>query len=370
MSILLFKIFDKEANDGEGAYVSMRKPNTTEYTDVFATNEEGYFVTSDTLKYGVDRYELHEVRSPQDYTLGENIPFSITDDKDTLQTIYFGNDPATKDIELFKYEEFNGKQTPLRGVTFTLYDSEGNEIGQYITDENGKLTVKGLKAGEYYFVENEPLESFYPNEDLHHFGVEFGENGAGDGDLLLTEVENELMPPELATQAINKDDELSIVDPLEKITIVDTVTYSNLFAGKEYTVKGVLMDKSTNEPLLVDDKEIHSELVFTPTTGSGSVELEFTLNASDLHGKETVVFEDLYRDGIKVGSHADIEDEGQTVRVTNPKVGTQAMYEDGLSVADPLGTVQMTDTVSLTGLISGKDYKLEAVLKLATCPYA
>lgn len=362
LSNTLFKIFDKEANDGEGAYVSMRKPNSTEYTDIFATNDEGYFVTSDTLKYGVDRYELHEFRSPQNYTLGEKIPFSVTNDEDEIQTIYFGNDPAIKDVELFKYEEFNGKKTPLRGVTFTLYDSKGTEMGQYVTDENGKLTVKGLKAGEYYFKENEPLESFYPNEDLHHFGIEFGENGAGDGELLLTDVENELMPPTLSTNAVNNDDKLSVVDPLEKITIIDTVTYNNLFAGKEYTVKGLLMDKDTNEPLLVNGKEIRSELVFTPTKGNGTVELEFILNASDLHGKETVVFEDLYRDSVKVGSHADIKDKQQTIRFTNPEVGTKAVYEDGLSVADPLGKIKMTDTVSLKDLIPGKEYKLEAVI--------
>ena len=99
------------------------------------------------------------------------------------------------------------------------------------------------------------------------------------------------------------------------ITIKDVVAYENLAPGKEYTVKGILMNKETNEPLLSDGKEVKAEKTFTPQAKDGEVELEFTFNAIALNGVTTVVFEDLYRDGIKIATHSDIEDEGQILIV-------------------------------------------------------
>ncbi len=41
-----------------------------------------------------------------------------------------------------------------------------------------------------------------------------------------------------------------IAEPLSEVTIVDTVRYSGLTAGKTYKLTGVLMDKATGEPLI------------------------------------------------------------------------------------------------------------------------
>lgn len=38
----------------------------------------------------------------------------------------------------------------------------------------------------------------------------------------------------------------------KKVVIKDVVAYENLTPGKEHKVTGILMDKETNEPLLVD----------------------------------------------------------------------------------------------------------------------
>lgn len=100
----------------------------------------------------------------------------------------------------------------------------------------------------------------------------------------------------------------------EDITITDTVKYENLVVGKEYTVKGVLMDKETGKALLDDDgNKITSETTFTPKAKDGEVDVVFTLDSSKLAGKTTVVFEDLYRDDVKIATHSDIEDEEQSI---------------------------------------------------------
>ena len=117
--------------------------------------------------------------------------------------------------------------------------------------------------------------------------------------------------PEIKTRA-TVDGEKE-VDPLETITLTDTVTYRNLIPGKTYQVKGVLMDKGTGEKLLVDGKEVTAESIFIPEKPNGTVEMTFTFPASALAGKTIVVFESVYHEGKEVAVHADIEDEDQTI---------------------------------------------------------
>ena len=52
--------------------------------------------------------------------------------------------------------------------------------------------------------------------------------------------------------------------PAEQITITDTVEYSGLTVGQEYTLKGVLMDKETGEPLQLNDQQVTSETHIHP----------------------------------------------------------------------------------------------------------
>lgn len=99
------------------------------------------------------------------------------------------------------------------------------------------------------------------------------------------------------------------------ITIVDKVFYKNLTIGKVYTVKGKLMDKATGQPLLVNGREVTAEKTFTATRNTGSIEVEFTLPAKALQGKITVVYEDMYNDGVKIATHSDITDSNQTVSI-------------------------------------------------------
>ncbi|MDT2565920.1 VaFE repeat-containing surface-anchored protein, partial [Enterococcus avium] len=141
----------------------------------------------------------------------------------------------------------------------------------------------------------------------------------------------------------------------EKVTIIDTVTYKNLTIGKDYTVKGVLMDKATNQPFLTKDgKEVYAEKDFTADKSNGTIDLEFVITNGDLAGKTVVVFETLYREGVEVAVHADIEDKNQSVDY--PKVGTKASK----SFADD--TITVTDTVSYEKLTVGKEYNVKGTL--------
>ena len=165
--------------------------------------------------------------------------------------------------------------------------------------------------------------------------------------------------PEIGTTATVDGEKLA--DPLGEVTLVDTVAYSGLTIGKTYKLSGVLMDKSTGEPLETGGQQVTAEKEFTPKSEAGTVDLEYTFDASALAGRAVVVFETLYQDGSEVASHADIEDEGQTITFRNPKIGTTATV-DGEKTADPLGKVTIVDIVTYTGLTPGKTYKLSGTL--------
>lgn len=123
--------------------------------------------------------------------------------------------------------------------------------------------------------------------------------------------------PKIGTTMLDADNNTHITQPSKTDKYIDTVAYENLIPGKLYTVKGILMNKATGEPLLVNGEEIHGETVFTPETPNGHVLVVYELDSSLLEGTDIVSFESLERDKIEVATHADIEDESQTVHVAD-----------------------------------------------------
>ena len=145
-------------------------------------------------------------------------------------------------------------------------------------------------------------------------------------------------------------------------TLEDVVEYKHLVPDKEYTVKGVLMDKATGKPLLIDEKEIRSETTFTPDEPSGSVTVEFTFDTRYIKEETNiVVFESLYSEDKELAVHADIEDEGQTVTVKIPEIGTKASI-DGKKEFIANGDITIDDVVSYKHLTEGKEYTIKGVL--------
>ncbi|ETT95480.1 hypothetical protein P003_02986 [Enterococcus faecalis EnGen0403] len=169
--------------------------------------------------------------------------------------------------------------------------------------------------------------------------------------------------PQIQTEAHFKEDGSKVSDPLAEVTIVDVVSFKNLIPGNTYELKGKLMDKATNKPLLIDGEEVTASKRFTPTTSEGSETIEFKVNAKDLQGKTVVVFENLYKNDTEIAIHADIEDEGQTVEFTEPKLKTTALDNDSNShSAEALKEVTITDTVSYSDLLDGKVYNISGVV--------
>ena len=177
--------------------------------------------------------------------------------------------------------------------------------------------------------------------------------------------------PFITTSALDGiDGDKNIVTDDETV-IVDTVKYSGLIPGKEYTLNGSMQVKKsdedgtlTAEPLEVDGKPVTAETTFTPETASGEVEVTFTFDSRAIADKtDIVVFESLERTGVEIASHADIEDGKQTTTVTRPQIGTTALDgHDGDKNVVTDGKTTVIDTVEYKNVIPGKTYTLKGSL--------
>lgn len=94
-----------------------------------------------------------------------------------------------------------------------------------------------------------------------------------------------------------------------------------LTPGQEYAVTGTLMDRETGKPVTdASGKPVTASTTLKPEKADGQVSVTFELDASQLGGHDLVAFEVLTQGKATVATHEDIEDEGQTVRVEEPKV--------------------------------------------------
>ena len=167
--------------------------------------------------------------------------------------------------------------------------------------------------------------------------------------------------PEIHTTAADQKTEINHTKSEETATIIDTVHYSHLLPGKEYTVKGVFMNKETGEEVLIDDKPITAETTFTPEKSEGSVDVIFTFDSSLVASKTVVAFETLEYKGIEIAVHADIEDKDQTVYV--PKIKTTAIGEDTEDhIEKAKEDAVIVDTVEYKGLEVGREYVMTGKL--------
>ena len=239
---------------------------------------------------------------------------------------------------------------------FSINETEFTEETAILTgesNEEGIFTFENVPYGEYIVRELKPAEGYQPNEENYQATV------SEDEEVIEITVKNDKTPELGTTATIDGKKE---VGATEVFTLEDVVEYKHLVPDKEYTVKGVLMDKATGEPLLIDEKEIRSETTFTPDEPTGEVIVSFEFDARYIK-KDTdiVVFESLYSEDKELAVHADIEDEGQTVTVKIPEIGTKASI-DGKKEFTANGDITIDDVVSYKHLTAGKEYTIKGVL--------
>lgn len=333
--------------------------------EIINCDENGSVVFQTDIPVGAKLY-VKEVSTDSHYILSEEkypIEFAYAG-QDTALVEIKANDGGAIENDLI-YGAVKGlkidreTEETIEGALFGLFKPDENDY----TEETAILTAKSQEDGIFMFEnipygnwvirELAPAEGFLPNTDLHHVQVGM------DGQVIEITVVNDRIP-EIGTKA-EVDGEKEIC-ATEVFTLTDTVSYKHLIPGKEYTIKGILMDKKSGKPMIINGGEIHAETAFTPGEPSGEVTVEFTFDSKYIkEDTDIVVFESLQRGGMELAVHADIEDEGQTVRVKVPEIGTKASIE-GKKEITAKGSVTIEDTVSYKNLTPGKEYTVQGVL--------
>lgn len=260
---------------------------------------DAHYILSDT------KYEFDTEYKGQDIKV---IDIKINNDKAIENNLIYG---SVKGLKIDRET-----QEVIKGATFGLFKSDTTEFSEdkailtAITDENGVFVFNNIPYGEYLIKEIKPADGYLDNEDVFTVIIKDNEQVVG-----LTAINDKV--PELKTTAtVNGKKE---VIAKGKITIKDTVEYKHLVPNTEYVIKGTLMDKSTGKPFMVKGKEVTSTVKFTPDKANGTVEVEFTFDASNIKkSTDLVVFESLYRDNVEIAVHADLKDKGQTVTIVPP----------------------------------------------------
>lgn len=303
---------------------------------------DAHYILSDT------KYEFDTKYQGQDVKV---IDIKVNNDKAIENNLIYG---SVKGLKVDRET-----QETIKGATFGLFKSDTTEFAKdnailtAVTDDNGIFTFTNVPYGEYIIKELKPAEGYLDNEDIFKVTISTHEQM-----IELTPINDKI--PELKTTATidgNKE-----VNATEVFTLTDSVEYKHLVPGKEYVLKGVLMNKATGKTLEVDGKEITSEVKFTPEQPSGTVDVLFTFDSKFIKTETQIVaFEYLYKDGKEIATHTDIEDEGQTVTVKIPSIKTTAKI-NGKKKVVAKGDVTITDTVLYENLTPGKEYEITGVL--------
>lgn len=363
------------------------------------TDIEGVASTSaDLLPYG--KYRIEESKAPEGYLTdgAKPIEFEITEDgkivdlTGTDTSIY--NQVKRGDLEGVKIGA--GTHQRLAGVPFRITSKTTGESHIIVTDDNGQFSTssdwashkhntnagktsedgiwfgtsepddsKGALIYDTYIIEELRCDSNKGFELIPPFEIVVSRNNVTvDLGTLTDEYEKEIS---IHTTATGKDGEKSIVAGKEvTVTIVDTVTLDGLEKGTKYQLKGWQMLKEENAELLIDGQRVESDYTFTADSEEMKIEIEYTFNASSLGGQNLVTFEELYDlsnedEPVKVAEHKDIDDEGQTVLITERiiSIHTTATSEDGKKEIEAGKDVTIIDTVTLDGLEIGTKYQLK-----------
>lgn len=268
----------------------------------------------------IGKYYVKEISTDNHYILSDrkypvvfeyagqdtaSVHISVNDGEPIINSIIYGT------IKGLKIDRETGEK--ITGALFGLFSNNETEFTEETaiftaeSNEEGIFTFENVPYGEYIVCELKPATGYLPNGESYPMTI------SENKEVVEINVLNDKIPELKTTAAIDGKKEFTVNGD---VTIDDVVSYKHLVPGKEYTVKGILMDKATGKPFLVDGKEITSEVTFTAEKANSEVTVSFTFDGSVITKEtEIVVFEALYREGTEIAVHADIEDEGQTVTI-------------------------------------------------------
>lgn len=333
---------------------------TTKADDVTTTETQpGDVVTETTKADNVTTTEtqpgdvITETTKEKDVTTTETQPAATVTETAPQKTVTETTTPAEATVTTTVPVVTEVENAPYIGTKATDKadgDKKLEANGGEIVDT---IDYIGLKPGEEYTMKGELMEkdkdgnvtptgivaetTFTPEESEGSIDVEFTVPEGYEGKTLVVfeelekdgEVVADHKKPESVSQTVVIGERTPLIgtiahekdsDESDKIIdngkVIDKVEYTNFIPGKEYTIKGELINYRDGKP-----SGIKAEKTFTPEEANGVVELEFEIPEG--YGTEVLVaFETAYdADGNKVADHVDLNDGAQTIATGTDKPG-------------------------------------------------
>ena len=268
--------------------------------------------------------------------------FGLVKDLSTLSDpagATFANQVVRADVKLQKKDDTTGSK--MAGVPFLIESVATGEKHVAVTDKNGVIDTSATRANSNAFDAALKDDGTIDNDKLVELVKRFGDKNSAE----------------------------------KQPTVWFGMNEKGLIAdGRSYELDAQLMVVSADEDGEVsaapyvdaDGNEVKAVKEFTPDTAHGFVDVELSFNGLNLtDGQKLVCFETLKRAGAELAEHADAADEGQTVEVSLPKIGTTLTdAADGDKNIVSNNPVRLTDSVSYTGLVPGREYTVTGTLHM------
>ncbi len=151
----------------------------------------------------------------------------------------------------------------------------------------------------------------------------------------------------------------------ERVKLIDSIDFTNLIPGNDYTLRTKLVYKENGEDVICAGAPVSSERRFTADSSNGKTAVEIELDTSALEFDSVVFFESLYVQDTLLAQDCSLDNPDQTLYLTEPRISTlayDAADDDKIIAADRNSRIM--DAISLTGLIAGSDYRCEGSLMM------
>lgn len=352
--------------------------------DTITTNEEGYAISKE-LHLG--KYTVEETKQPAGYvrwdkTWDVELTYADQDTAVVVESLTIENVPTTIIID----KKVTGEDTRLEGVQFAVWnkamlpDGEENPVDPemgvkelYTTSAEGTIRIERLLPGTYCVQEVQGVTGYAMDSEIHEFTITEDGRIEGEDHAIITVENAETEITE--TNAYDVETGTHEGLPQTSTKLKDIVSIENLQPGEEYTLRGVIVNSETGDPIQIpadsilgifEDRSITAEQTFTATESVMDVPVEFTFDSSEMDGLTITVYEYLYQNGKEISNHTDPDDEKQQVTFPDMEIHTTALEQNTQShqayTNEVGGTTSITDTVEITGIVPGLDYTLKGVV--------
>ena len=236
----------------------------------------------------------------------------------------------------------NGKPITASGV-FTAGSATGTATVTFTFNTNGM-------AGGAYVAFEEVYETTGGKETLWGTHMDLNDEA------------QTVYVPSISTNLIDEDSQTNYTYIRDNVKAHDLVTYEGLIAGKTYKLTGTLVEKSTGKTFVdANGKTATITQTFTPDSDSGSVDMVFDINPSNLKTSALVAFETLSCNGEQVTIENDLDNEQQTLHF--PILSTTAKGKvSGKNYVDIGGDMSIIDTIKYEGVQYGMTHTIKSYL--------